>query len=530
VPANDPPPVRKGMAAFLVATAALCGALIMVVEVLGSRVIGPYFGVSLFVWTALISVTLLSLAGGYALGGRLADRHPSPDWLYAIIMISGVLVALIPVAKGPVIMATTHLGLRSGALVSTLLLFGPPLLLLGCVSPFVVRVAASNWERLGATVGMFYAVSTAGSFVGTASAGFFVIAYVGVSNALYLSGALLFALGAAYFAVFRARPWAVAALLPFALAFFDADERPVARLPDGTTAALVDSGDSHYGNVKVVDYTGNGGRTREMMIDGLIQGGIDRDTGQSIYEYAYLMEHLPLAVNPSARSALFIGLGPGAVVRGYQQRGVDSDVVDIDPLVVRMAEKHFRFQAARPVIVEDGRAVLRERKARYDIILMDVFNGDITPGHLLSREAMALVKDRLNPNGVYAMNLIASFSADSKVLGAIVKTLRTQFSDVVAFPLFDPSAPGHPGGNMVILAANVPLDQALSVRSIPDVHPLARDGVGVALKHARRIQERADAVVLTDDFNPLDVFDPGLHESVRRTILDTTPAAILLHG
>ena len=502
----------------------------MVVQVLGSRVIGPYFGVSLFVWTALISVTLLSLAGGYALGGRLADRHPTPDWLYAIIMLAGVFVALIPVFKGPVILATAHLGLRSGALTSTLLLLGPPLLLLGCVSPFVVRIAASNWERLGATVGLFYAVSTAGSFVGTAAAGFFVIAYIGVSNALYLCGALLFALGVVYFGVFRGRVLAVAGLLPFALAFLDGNENPTARLPDGTLATLVDSGDSHYGNVKVVDYSGNVARTREMMIDGLIQGGVDRDTGQSIYEYAYLMDHLSLAVKPGARNALFIGLGPGAVVRRFQQRGVISDVVDIDPLVVRMAEKHFGFRPDRPVIVEDGRTVLRRGTERYDVILMDVFNGDITPGHLLSREAMGLVRDRLNPDGVYAMNLIASFADDSKVLASIVRTLRTQFSDVAVFPLFDPSANGQAGGNMVVLAANVSLDPALAVKSVPGVHPFAREGVDTALRNARRVAERSDAVVLTDDFNPLDVFDPALHESVRKTILDTTPAAILLHG
>jgi spermidine synthase len=132
---------------------------------------------------------------------------------------------------------------------------------------------------------------------------------------------------------------AIAGLLPFAFALLGGNERPAVRLPDGTLAQLIDSGDSHYGNVKVVDYTGSAGRTREMMIDGLIQGGVDRDTGQSIYEYAYLMEHLPLTVNPAAQSALFVGLGPGAVVRAYQRRGVIAVVVDIDPLVVQMAER-----------------------------------------------------------------------------------------------------------------------------------------------------------------------------------------------
>jgi MFS family permease len=165
--------------AYLLATSAVTGALVMVVEVLGSRVIGPSFGVSLFVWTALITVTLLALALGYAAGGHLADRYPSPAVLYGLIIGAGVLVALVPWLKVPVLKLALPLGLRGGALVGSFLLFGPALFLLGCVSPYVVRIAASEWGRLGRTVGVFYAVSTAGSFVGTVSTGFFVVAYFG---------------------------------------------------------------------------------------------------------------------------------------------------------------------------------------------------------------------------------------------------------------------------------------------------------------------------------------------------------------
>lgn len=523
-------PTGRAFSVFLLLTAGLCGALVMVVEVLGSRVIGPFFGVSLFVWTALISVTLLSLAVGYAVGGRLADRHPSADWLYGTIIAAGVLVAMVPVLKGPVITATAVLGLRSGALVASLLLFGPALLLLGCVSPYVVRVAMADWNRLGRTVGLFYAVSTAGSFVGTAATGFYIIAYIGVSNAFLLCGLLLCGIGVVYFAIFRRRVAAVVILVPFALGLSGPAEKPTARLPDGTQATLIDHADSFYGNVKIVDYTGSGGQTREMMIDGLIQGGVDRRTGESIYEYAYLMEHLPFAVKPGAKRALFVGLGPGAVVKGYQRRGVAADVVDIDPMVVRMAERHFGFRPGSPVIIDDGRTVLREGRGTYDVVLMDVFNGDITPGHLLSREAVELVKRRLQPDGVYAMNLIGSLAEDSKLLSAVVATLRTQFSDVAAFPLFDASNTGSASGNLVILAANVSLEPALRLRAIPGVHPLANQGVQQALAQGRRLQDRPGAIVLTDDFNPLDVFDAGLHEGVRRTIIQTTPVAILLHG
>jgi spermidine synthase len=520
----------RGFAAYLLITAALSGALVMVVEVLGSRVIGPYFGVSLFVWTALITVTLLSLSIGYDIGGRLADRRPSPDWLYGLIIAAGLLVALVPVLKSPVIQASSVLGLRAGALLAATLLFGPALLLLGCVSPYVVRVAAADWARLGRTVGLFYAVSTAGSFVGTALTGFFIIAYIGVSKAFYLCGFLLVLIGVIYYVAFRQRAVALVALMPFLLTAFGTAALPSVRMPDGTQVSLIDHGDSFYGNVKVVEYEGTAGRTREMMIDGLIQGGIDQLSGQSVYEYPYLMEHLPLAVKPDIRSALFIGLGPGAVVNAYQQRGIQSDVVDIDPLVVHMAEKHFFFRPQRPVIVADGRTVLREAGPQYDAILMDVFNGDITPGHLLSKEAIAQVRGRLSPDGVFAMNLIGSLAPDARLLPAMVRTLRTQFREVIAFPLFDTSKPETASGNLVILASNSPLVGALSLRQIPGVHPLAAAGVHAALAQSMRLPDHADALLLSDDYNPLDVFEADLHEGVRRAILETTPAAILLHS
>ncbi|HSD60489.1 MAG TPA: fused MFS/spermidine synthase, partial [Burkholderiales bacterium] len=189
----------KGFIPYLVLTAFVCGGLVMVIEVLGSRVIGPFFGVSLFVWTALITVTLVALAAGYAAGGHLADRRSSPDWLYGIILLAGFAVLLVPLAKAPVLKACLPLGLRAGALTSAAALFGPSLFLLGCVSPYVVKIAARELQSLGRTVGGLYALSTVGSFVGTVATGFFLIAFLGVNHIFLLTGAALVALGAGYF-------------------------------------------------------------------------------------------------------------------------------------------------------------------------------------------------------------------------------------------------------------------------------------------------------------------------------------------
>ena len=516
----------RGFDLWLIATTGLCGALVMVIEVLGSRIIGPFFWVSLFVWTALITVTLLSLAAGYALGGYWADRHPSPDWLYGLIIVAGILTGLIPFLKAWVIQATIPLGLRMGALVSSTLLFAPTLVLLGCVSPYVVRIAAREFGRIGRTVGVLYAVSTAGSFVGTAATGFFVIAYIGVSKAFLLCGVALCAIGAVYFVVFRHRVVVLAVFLPFLLS-----PSPLSReaiLEDGTRARLIDHADSFYGSVKVVDYQGARGGIRELIINGLVQSGVDLATGQSIYEYSYLLQHLPIAVKPDAKSALLVGLGAGVVARWYAERGIDMDAVDIDPTVVAMAEKNFGLRLPRPVVVEDARYFIAQPGQIYDIVLMDAFTGDSSPSHLLSTEALGQVKARMAPDGVLALNIIGDLRPGSHFLPVVARTLQEHFSEIVMFPMFDTSLAGGTGGNVVLLARNGDLTSAAGA-DFSQVHAMARPGVEMAMRLAQPLRLKGGAV-LTDDFNPLDVLDIELHEQVRRTIMQTTPANILLYG
>lgn len=515
---------------FLLLTTTLCGALVMIVEVLGARVIGPYFGVSLFVWTALITVTLLALSIGYALGGWLADRRPAAEWLYGLIAVAGVLVMLVPTLKPGVILLTAPLGLRIGALLSATLLFAPALLLLGCVSPYVVRIAAQAWDQLGRTVGLLYALSTVGSMVGTALAGYWIIAYVGVANAYRICGALLILLSASYFMFFRGHKAAlggVAALL--AVLVWPAPELPAATLADGTRARLIESRDSRYGSVKVVEYAGPSMATRELLIDGLIQGGIDQATGQSVYEYAYLLEALPLEVNPQIRNTLIVGLGAGILAKRLQQRGIEVEVVDIDPTVVALATKHFDLRLKNPVVIEDARYFFTQGQTAYDLIVMDAFTGDATPSHLLSREALAQVKVRLSAGGLLAINVIGSTSKESALLPAVIGTLQTQFAHLAMFPLLDPSNAKGTTGNFVILAGDRALDASLRTR-INEVHPLAAPLVHAGMQRAHLVRRDAALPVLTDDFNPLDVLDVGLHEQVRKVILETTPASILLHG
>ena len=518
---------RRGFALYLSGTALLCGAGVMLVEVLGARLIGPFFGVSLFVWTSLIGVTLAALALGYLFGGRLADRYQSADVLYAGVLLAGILVALIPLLKAPVLSAAVPLGLRGGAMVSAFVLFAPSLLLLGAVSPWLLRIAARELGNIGRVAGGLYALSTLGSFVGTLATGFFLIGVLGVERIFQLAGLALVTWGVGYFGLYRNR-WSVAVAMLIPLLTGTAGLPQPRQMADGTEVALVASRDSFYGSIKVVDYRHGAMHTRELIIDGLVQGGIDMGTGQSVYEYAYLLEHLPVALNPGGRRCLVIGLGAGVVPRGFRARGIATDVVDIDPEVVRMAQMHFALDPSLPVVIADARYFLASTAQSYDYVVLDVFTGDTTPGHLLSLEAMQLIRARMNAGGILAINLVGDIGPRGRMTASVVRTLRAVFDRVEVRPTFVPEQDGSIGNLVLIALAGPGAPFGVELLEALTVHPLAARGVHHALTHRVEPSATAQAVLLTDDFNPIDLEDLAVKERVRRQILESTDWSILL--
>src|SRR5581483_10002555 len=233
----------------------------------------------------------------------------------------------------------------------------PALALLGAVSPCLLRLAAQRVEHLGRTAGALYALSTLGSFVGTVVTGFYLIALAGIDRIFQGIGAALIALGCIYFVRYRRR-WLAAAALLVPVAVGTAPSQAVRQLSDGTRVERIASRDGFYGKVKVLDYSHGLQSVRELVIDGLVQGGVDLATGQSVYEYAYLAERLPRAIQPHGTRCLVIGLGIGVVPAWYRAQGVRTEAVDIDPEVVAFARAHFALDRQLPVHLTDARRYL----------------------------------------------------------------------------------------------------------------------------------------------------------------------------
>jgi spermidine synthase len=499
----------------------------MVIEVMGSRVIGPFFGVSLFVWTSLITVTLVALAIGYAVGGYVSDHYQDPKYLFIIILIAAAFVLIVPFIKGPVLKACVPLGLRTGSFLSTLILFGPSLFLLGCVAPYLVKIAAKQLRNLGRLVGGLYALSTIGSTVGTVSTGFVLIAFLGVDNIFTVTGLLLVILSVGYFILFERRYWtAIFLVVPFFTLYTTSIDEKV--LEDGTKVTKVYQEDTYYGNLKVVDYSYGDIHIRELLIDGMIQGGLDMNNRLPIYDYAYYLQFLSYMKNPQSKNCLLFGLGMGAVAQWYEKQNVSCDVVEIDPAVIDIAENFFSFENSGKTVAQDARYYLETNTTHYDQVILDVFNGDITPAHLLSVEALELLDKSLSPSGILSINLIGSLKKERFMTASVIKTIKQVFDQVEMYPTFDVNS-GDGTGNIIVLAYQGeprPLDRDAAAGF--KIHPRLQQKVVNNLGRSFRFPDGIPAIVLTDDYSPIDFYDSWLRELNRRRIIEVTDWDILL--
>ncbi|MEW6270612.1 MAG: fused MFS/spermidine synthase [Thermodesulfobacteriota bacterium] len=485
------------------------GAVVMVIEVLCTRLIAPVYGTSLHVWSATIAVTLLALSVGYWLGGRVADRHPYASGFFLVFEIAALLIVLLPLAREPVLSLTQPLGLRGGALGAAILFLAAPLTLLGMISPYAVRLAAHLLTDLGRTAGRLYALSTAGSLLGTLLAGFYLIPSFRLRSVFLGSALLLVVPAVVYQALAARRQLAAVALLLVAAGL-------VAAKPRATADGIRHVSESHFGQLKVLDYGG----ARTMLVNGTIQTQTIAGTNVALTAYAPLLTELAWRAHPKGRRALIVGLGGGVLAPLLGALGVKSQVVEIDPEIVAVAREYFAFDPRRtPVAIADGRQFLASTDDHYDYIVLDAFAGEVLPVHLLTREMVELLDERLAEGGVVVLNYLGYRAGErARPLRSVVRTIETRFPHVVVYP----SYPAGDYGNNIVLAAREPIRLRGGPRPFP-VPPWLEEQV--------RVQPPLDvsgpAIVLSDDYNPLDLWSVDASEAWRRAALTTFAPEVL---
>ena len=482
----------------------LSGASIMVLEILGTRIIGPHFGVGLFVWTSLITVAMIALALGYWLGGRFADSHPSLTRLAALLLIAALLVAVIPLTRGAVLEWAWSLGLRAGSMAAAGALMFLPLFLLGMVTPFAVRLETEHVHKAGSSAGRLYAISTTGSVIGTILAGFVLIPAFRVPVVLaMISATLVFAaLLCAWPAALRRSVSAAAAIL--ALAIHQAWPRESPR-------SLLSAGTCDGTDVRVVSHEGN----RFLFVDQAIQTSITPQ-GRALEKYTYFLASRLLLARPEATHAALIGLGGGGIVPLLETQGMKTDCVDLSPRIVDCARSHFGFDQPREMVhVMDGRVFLKQRPGRYDAVILDVFTGDRLAYSLCSVEGLRTAKSALASGGMLAMNTwgVNAEKGRPNLVGAAIKaTLEKVFGHVLAVPA---------AGNLLFFASDAPIGPQTASITLPTF-----DGSREFSWNGVPETDWPDAPVLTDDWNPLDTLDAKPLEELRVARRNAFPADV----
>lgn len=494
-------------------TVSCTGAAVMMVELLGTRIIGPYYGVSLVVWSSLLSVSLLALALGYFAGGRLADSQGRWQLPHAVFA-AGVLIALIPLLSQPVQLMCNGLGLRGGALTSAFILFTPPLLMLGMAGPFVIRMATERLEDVGSTAGTVYAISTVGSVAGTLMLGFFLLPLFGTHAILWTLSLLLVALSLLLLGYEQRRlsglwPWLLSAVAVVAGVSVQVAFAGV-RQGDGYT--VVFEQETHYGWVRVVDQADK--ELRWLMSDASTIGVEHTPTGQGLLGYQSIVRQLPW-FKLDSRKALLIGLGAGHLVTDFAKYGIATDAIEIDPAVAHAARTYFNFTPTGKVIVGDGRYQVQRLTESYDLIVHDCFTGGAEPFHLLSQEMITLLKSRLAPGGVLAVNFVGFTDADRL---APVQSIAATLDAVFTYRRSYVPRTGEAFSDFVFIVSDAPLATATNEN--------ARE-IYAWLEQRQLAIPAGNAPMITDDYNPLEFLQIAKAEYYRDLLIERVGTSVL---
>ncbi len=482
---------------YLYITVFVSGMVTLAVELSASRLLDPYFGTSNLIWATLIGLILLYLSAGYAIGGRWADRSPRADVLYRIIAWAAFLIGLIPFVAHPILslavmgFADFNTALLIGSFVATLILFSAPITLLGCVSPFAIRLAVEDVSHAGNVSGRIYAVSTVGSFFGTFLPVLVLIPAIGTRSTFVALSLALMAIGLIGLGR-RALRFAWMPLAIIGLAIF---VRPDIK----STAGTIFQTESSYNYIQVIQ---RGDNTFLLLNEGQGIHSIynpNRLDTNGTWDYFALAPYfnLPSTANRLQRVAV-VGLAAGTIPRQYSAAfgPIPIDGIEIDPRIVQAGRDFFGMNLSNlNVIVADGRYALSRSPYRYDVVGVDAYRLPYIPWHLTTVEFFEQVRRHLTDAGVVAIN-VGHAGDDYRLVEALAATLAQVFPSVHIADV--------PNTFNTIVYATAQPTRADNLRANLDemTHPLVRRAAERALLSLR--EASPDGLVFTDDRAPVE--------------------------
>ena len=431
------------------------GSVVLSLELITSRILTPFFGVSLYIWTAILSTTLTFLALGYQLGGWLATKIKLENHgalLLSIPIMSTFFIFLSCLLYPVILPALSNTGLVLGSFIGSFILLAFPLVLLSSMNPVLIALLRHSYgdKVIGkdSGAGFIFFVSTIGSVIGVLITALLLTSNVTNYSAMIFNGIVLglFTL-IVNFLTKENRLGSVNSRIIFGsitvillscclLAWKDIYlERVTSEIHEtGNRFKILSEYPSHYGNLKVVGVFPKGENHLSHYIllqDGVVHNRINRE-GNSLSFFTYNLEQL-MGFAPQPKSALVLGFGAGVLPRFLRERGLEVSAIEINPDTVRAAKEFFHFkQDGIKIFFEDARIFVKNCDRVYDLVVLDLAHGDGTPEHITTREFFRDINKCLSSDGVFLSNVFIPLG-DEKAKMSLLATVSSVFGNVHFF-------------------------------------------------------------------------------------------------
>ncbi len=382
------------------------GGSVMACELFAAKLLAPYFGTSLYIWAAVLGLTLGGLTIGYFVGGKLSKAYDQkPELLYIILVLAGALLAIMPFSSHLIMTALSNATLSTGAIISLLVYMVPPLSLMGMVSPVIINLVTKKASNSGNSAGNVYAISTLGGILFTFLMGFYIIPTFGIKIPSLVTGFLL-----AFFPmislIVKRRIFVLFIVIPIFL--MSLTFQPKSGYSD--EYQILYESEGILGQIKVVDhpayeFTANSRPGRALIVNNTLQSfvSLSDNLKYSIWEWSH---YYPAAASiyPPKSKVLLLGLGGGTLIKQLKRLGFNVDVVEIDKRVGEVCKQYFGVDPELEIIIDDARHYIRTTHNMYDIIIYDTFLGESVPEHLLTKEGIQDAQKILNKDGMIMSN------------------------------------------------------------------------------------------------------------------------------
>ncbi len=507
---------------YLYFTVFVAGMGTLALEFVTSRMLQTVFGTSNIVWANVIGLVLLFLTAGYFLGGWLADKRPYPHVFYTLIAVTGfagvffLLLTSVVLKTAAASLAVLNVGAILSSLIIVVITLAVPITLLGCASPFAIRLAVQNVAEAGRVSGRIYALSTVGSLLGTYLSVLIFIPNVGSRVTAVLFGGILLLVGLVGLWQTRRRTALAVLILPLLLT-----PAVLAWTQGGIKAyeGQLFETESAYNYIQVVrqgdcNYLllNEGQAYHSFYCDG---GYVPRISVWSIMLAAPYFNERPVTVDNMA----VVGLATGTIPKQYSRvfGPIPIDGIELDPEIIQVGREYFAMTEPNiNAIAGDGRYQLNQLDARYDVITIDAYRVPYIPWQLTTRDFFAEVKARLTDDGVVAMN-VGRAPDDRRLVDAMTATLLEVYPSVYAIDV--------PGTLNTILVATVqptsPDNLAQNLAQLGSVDPLLRAAVETAV--ANQVPINPSDVIFTDERAPVETIIDSL---VIRYLLQEGPEGL----